>query len=77
MLGGPNADLLRDIQILLHRQPGLAVKYLKVKAHQKWDALSVHELLNNEVDELTNTVHDDPNWQAQDGSQAFPVHCRI
>ena len=31
----------------------------------------MHKLLNDKVDELSNIVHDDPDWQARDGVQAF------
>ena len=45
-MGGPNAELLWEIRTVLYRPPGLIVHWMKVKAHRKWESISVHNLLN-------------------------------
>ena len=45
--------------------------WMKFKSHKKREAVSIHELLNDKVEELANIVHNDPGWNARDGAQTF------
>ena len=42
-----------------------------MKSHQKWDAKSFYELINDEMDNLANTLHTDHDWKAWKTSQNF------
>ena len=57
MQGGANADLLRKIRAVLKRLPNLTMAWLKVKAHLKRPPETVHEILNEEMDSLAKSVH--------------------
>ena len=63
--GEANADLLRDIRAVMRRLPEMTVKWVKVKAHRKRKAKAetYHEVINDEMDTLSNTLHDDIEWQ--------------
>ena len=36
--------------------------WVKVKAHQKRNVKSLHEVINNEMETLANTLHKDQAW---------------
>jgi hypothetical protein len=44
---------------------------VKVKAHWKKEVQTYHAVINNEMDTLTNTLHDDHAWQSQEMAQHF------
>ena len=69
--GGANYDLLREIRAVLKRLPKLMMIWLKVKAHLKRPPVSVHEVLNEEMDSLANLVHQSNRWQALTYAQSF------
>ena len=71
MQGGANADLLREIRAVLKRLPHLTMAWLKVKAHLKRPPESVHEVLNEEMDSLAKSIHQDNRWQANPFAQSF------
>jgi hypothetical protein len=71
MQGGANADLLREIRAALKRLPHLTIAWLKVKAHLKRPPESVHEILNEEMDSLEKSVHQNNMWQANPFAQSF------
>lgn len=71
MQAGANSELLRDIRVIAKRLCHIQIYWLKVKAHHKRAAVSVHEVINDEMGELSNTVHEDHEWQAQEYAQEF------
>ena len=71
MQGGSNADLLQEIRAVLKRLPHLTVAWLKVKAHLKRPPESVHEILNEKMDSLAKSVHQNHMWQARQYAQSF------
>ena len=66
-----NADLLREIRETLRCLPGLCVEWKTIQAHLKRPPNTVHEVLNEEMDGLAKSVHDDNSWQAQMCAQSF------
>ena len=73
MQGGANADLLLEIRALMRRLPEMTVKWVKVKAHRKREAETYHEVINDEMDTLANTLHDDIAWQSKETAQHFTI----
>ena len=71
MQGGSNADLLREIRAVMRRLPEMTLKWVKVKAHSKRETDTYHEVINDEMDTLANTLHDDIAWQSKDTVQYF------
>ena len=71
MQGGANADLLREIRSVMHRLPEMTVKWVKVKAHRKMEAEKYHEVINDEMDTLANTLHDNIAWQSKETAHHF------
>ena len=71
MQGGANADLLREIRAVMRRLPEMTVKWVKVKVHRKREAETYHEVINNEMDTLANTLHDNIEWQSKETAQHF------
>ena len=71
MQGGANDDLLREIRAVLKGLPHLTMAWLKVKAHLKRPPELVHEVLNEEMDSLAKSVHQDNRWQAKPFAQSF------
>ena len=64
MQRGANADLLWETRVVMHRLPEMTVKWVKVKAHRKREAETYHEVINDEMNNLANTLHDDIAWQS-------------
>jgi ribonuclease HI len=64
MQGGENVDLLREIWAVLKRLPHLTMAWLKVKAHLKRPPELVHEILNEKMDSLAKSSHQNHMWQA-------------
>ena len=71
MQGGANADLLREIRAVIKRLPHLTLAWIKVKDRLKRPPESVHEILNEEMDSLAKSVHQNNMWQAQRFAQSF------
>ena len=42
-----------------------------MKAHRKREAETYHEVIIDEIDTLTNTLHDDIAWQSKEMAQHF------
>jgi hypothetical protein len=53
------------------RLPEMTVKWVKVKAHSKWEAETYHEVINDEMDALANTLHNNIAWKSKDMAQHF------
>ena len=66
MQGGANADLLREIRAVMRRLPEMTVIWVKVKSHRKREAKTYHEVINDEMDTLTNTLHDNIAWKSNE-----------
>ena len=58
MQGGANADILQDIRAVMRRLPEMTVKGVKVESHREREAETYHEVINDEIDTLANTLHD-------------------
>ena len=71
MHGGANADLLREIRAVMCRLPEMTVIWVKVKAHRKQEAETYHKVINNEMDTLANTLHNDIAWKSKETAQHF------
>ena len=68
---GSNAYLLWEIRAVMRRLPEMTIKWVKVKAHRKQEAEIYHEVINDEIDTLTNTLHNDIAWQSKDTAHHF------
>ena len=71
ILGGVNADILRDIRAVMRRLPETMVIWVKLKARRKREAQSFHELINDETNTLNNMLHRDHKWQSHASAQHF------
>jgi hypothetical protein len=55
----------------MRRLPEMTVKWVKVKAHRKRKSETYHEVINDEMDTLANTLYDDIEWQSKEIDQYF------
>ena len=69
MQGGANANLLREIRAIMRRLPEMTVKWVKVQAHKKRKAETYHEVINDDMDTLVNTIHGDIECQSKETAQ--------
>ena len=65
MQRGANADILREIWVVLKWIPHVTMAWLKVKANLKHPPESVHKILNEKIDSLAKSVHQNHMWQAR------------
>ena len=49
----------------------MTVKWVKVKAHRKREAETYHEVINDEMGTIANTLHDNIAWQSKETAQYF------
>ena len=49
----------------------MMVIWMNVKAHRKREAESYQNVINDEIDTLANTLHDDHKWQSQEMAHHF------
>ena len=61
---------LREIRAVLKSLPHLTGAWLKVKFHLKRPPESVHEILNEKMDTLAKSVHQNHRWQARQYAQS-------
>ena len=69
--GGANIDLLREIRAVMRQLPEMTVKWVKVKVHRKREAETYHEVINDEMETLANTLHDNIVWQSKETAHHF------
>ena len=62
-----------DAHHVYTRIPEMTVIWVKVKAHRKREAEKYHEVINDEMDTLANTLHDNTAWQSKKRLSISPV----
>ena len=61
----------RSSDLCISSEPEMTVIWVKVKAHRKREAETYHEVINDEMDTLAKTLHDNIAWQSKETAQHF------